>query len=510
MSNQLLYSIGGSNSSSFSTSKYPPDSVTNFVAESSPNLVRLTWTDPEDLTLVDGTVIKWAYTRIVRKAGSVPENMNDGVVVVNNAIRNQYQETPYQDTSVINNTTYYYVAFSVSETGGINTEGPVVSAMPESYYTMTVIINEADSNPATCCSYADDAVDMTSGKDATAWAEFFGYKPCLFKDGQVVGYLNPNNYAQFEDGTPADITSGDAGDVMVEFPRRGVKISKSGNLVTVSMTDNPDDPDFTYYAHSRGESRRDYFYLGAYLGRYGGPEGEDWISYSGYKPFGQEYITTLTNCRNYAHNRGSGYEIMTFYQLTFLQVMYLLQFKNLSCSTAVGYGYGGLSNDRSNQAHNTGVTNTSGMIYGTQSYQPMKLFGIEDLWGNLEQWVDGCIMDNREWKVATDNFNDDGTGYKSLGYRNYWVDGITSSNNFTSKVVGNTDLGFIPIECNGSQTTYYGTFVSINSVSNQAYCYIFGSSFIDSYWKTGLFSTHISQTPASSSSNFLGARLSYY
>ena len=264
MSNQLLYSIGGSNSSSFSTSKYPPDSVTNFVAEGKDTYVNLTWRDPEDLTLVDGTVIKWAYTRIVRKAGSVPEDINDGVVVVNNAIRNQYYSTPFVDNNgLVVGTTYYYVAFSVSETGGVNTEGPAVEASLFPYKVMTVVINEADSNSSTCCSYGDDAVGMASGKDAAAWADFFGYKPCLFKDGKVVRYLNPNNYAQFEDGTPADITSGDAGDVMVEFPRRGIKISKSESIITVSMTDNPDDPDFTYYAHSRGDSRRDYFYLGA-------------------------------------------------------------------------------------------------------------------------------------------------------------------------------------------------------------------------------------------------------
>ena len=88
MSNQLLYSIGGSNSSSFSTSKYPPNPVTNFVADGKDSYINLTWRDPEDLTLVDGAVIKWAYTKIVRKAGSAPENMNDGVVVVNNAVRN--------------------------------------------------------------------------------------------------------------------------------------------------------------------------------------------------------------------------------------------------------------------------------------------------------------------------------------------------------------------------------------------------------------------------------------
>ena len=53
-------------------------------------------------------------------------------------------------------------------------------------------------------------------------------KPCLFKNGAVVGYLNPDNFAQFADGTAADITSGNNGDVMIEIPKTGYKISKSG------------------------------------------------------------------------------------------------------------------------------------------------------------------------------------------------------------------------------------------------------------------------------------------
>ena len=53
---------------------------------------------------------------------------------------------------------------------------------------------------------------------------------CLFKDGGVVvGYLNPNNYAQFEDGSAADITSGTDGDVMVEFPKMYIKISRDAS-----------------------------------------------------------------------------------------------------------------------------------------------------------------------------------------------------------------------------------------------------------------------------------------
>lgn len=94
-----------------------------------------------------------------------------------------------------------------------------------SYRTMTAVIDLTNSNPATCITYEDDAVGMDAKSDA--WDEFFGHYPCLFKDGQEVGKLNRNNFAQFEDGTTADITSGNAGDVMIAFPRHRIKYNYS-------------------------------------------------------------------------------------------------------------------------------------------------------------------------------------------------------------------------------------------------------------------------------------------
>lgn len=441
MANNILYSIGGSSGSTSIIDKYPPNPVTNLVAEPKSESVQLTWTDPEDLELVDSTVIKWAYTRIVRKIGSVPEDINDGTIVINNSIKNQYQTNPYIDDGLANGSTYYYVAFSVSETEGVNVEGPSVSATPIPYKIMTVIINEADRNPATCCTYADDAIGMASGKNVPEWNDFFGYKPCLFKDGTVVDYLNPNDFTKFANGNPADITSGDAGDVMVEFPRRGVKISKSGDTVTVSMTDNPDNPDFTYYAHTRGTTRKEYFYLGSYLAY---KSNNIFHSLSGKSP---SVNMSSGTARSYAHNRGNGYELFTFYQFTYLQVMYLLQFKNLDSQTTVGKGYVQMSSKS-----NTGSTDTNGMIYGTTSGTVhVKLFGIEDLWGNLYQMIDGfSIDDSFNYMTATDGFNDDRTGYVNAGK---WNDDSLSGH--ITKVAGSNEAGFALIGVSGSTSTYY-------------------------------------------------------
>jgi hypothetical protein len=112
---------------------------------------------------------------------------------------------------------------------------------------MTLAIDLTNSNPDTCCTYEDKATSMTAKSEE--WDKFFGYYPVLMKNGQEVVRLNPNDYSKDLNGNSVDITSGDAGDVMIAFPRRGLKISTSGNILRVSFTDNINNRDFKYYAH---------------------------------------------------------------------------------------------------------------------------------------------------------------------------------------------------------------------------------------------------------------------
>ena len=71
-----------------------------------------------------------------------------------------------------------------------------------------------------------------------------GYKPSIcsqtlnlafLRSGAVVGYLQRNDYTKFENGTAADITSGDAGDVMVEIPKMAYYMEKSGDIITCKV-----------------------------------------------------------------------------------------------------------------------------------------------------------------------------------------------------------------------------------------------------------------------------------
>ena len=102
----------------------PLDPVTNFSATPGNGNIELIWTDPKNKYATDEgetaqdpdqLVSVWKYTKIVRKIGEYPQNPNDGVIVVESGVHNQYQTNPYVDTGLENDTTYYYCAYAINE-----------------------------------------------------------------------------------------------------------------------------------------------------------------------------------------------------------------------------------------------------------------------------------------------------------------------------------------------------------------------------------------------------------
>lgn len=120
------------------TLQIPLDAPAGFTAKAGNAQVTLTWTDPKDKYATpegdisdtgDQLVSEWDHTVLVRKTGSQPAGPNDGTVVVSSSVRNQYQSTPYTDTGLTNDTTYYYAVFAYNK-DGVASEGAFVSAMP--------------------------------------------------------------------------------------------------------------------------------------------------------------------------------------------------------------------------------------------------------------------------------------------------------------------------------------------------------------------------------------------
>lgn len=312
---------------------------------------------------------------------------------------------------------------------------------------MTAVIDQTNSNPLTCITYEDDAKMMEKG--SAAWDDFFETKLVLFKGGKEVRELQDSELNSLK---PED------GDVMAKFKRMGLNIKTVGDKVYVTMTNDPDDPNFKYYAHTRGTERKEAFYLGAYLGY---EEAGKLRSIKGYEPTGNK---TIGDFRTIAQANGKGYDQLAFYQWTFIQAMFILKYGSLDSQTALGRGL-----TKNNTFVNTGGTNGKGIDFGTvNGTEQMRFQYLEDAWGNKYQWCDGVQSGgNSDMTTATDNFNNNRTGYNSypLGF---------SGNvyQYPKKIQGTSELGFVMKENGASETTYYSDYQDV--YGNSAYFAVVG------------------------------------
>ena len=119
----------------------PLEAPNNFVVVADNAKCLLTWTDPKDKYADelgeitdegDQLVSQFAYTRIVRKTTGYPSGPNDGDIVTESSTRNQYQSTAYSDEGLVNNTLYYYAAFTCN-TDGVWSGSVTGSATPKAY-----------------------------------------------------------------------------------------------------------------------------------------------------------------------------------------------------------------------------------------------------------------------------------------------------------------------------------------------------------------------------------------
>lgn len=330
----------------------------------------------------------------------------------------------------------------------------VVPPKPGGKYVFSYTIDSTNSNPETAVTYTGDCAGFTPATMGNtfnwgSWADkwpFNEIKPCLVKNRAVVGYLNPNNYSEFEDGTPADIVSGDAGDCMVEFPKMYLGMSTDAQgITTVTITNDATvegvyDDAFVY----KGKSYSN-FYVGAFKGCV---MNNKLRSLSGKSP---TVSKTIGAFRTDAQANGEGYEQTQWYQLMLRQALYILLFKNLNSQAALGAGVTNTSSKK-----NTGGLNSNGVNYGSTSDSvQVKCLGIEDFWGNIYECVDGIAT--RYFYIYTAKggmYNDDVVGYdvaktiEDVGGGNvYW--------DYMTKAQGTRELGFAPLQAAGSESTYY-------------------------------------------------------
>jgi len=347
------------------------------------------------------------------------------------------------------------------------------------YLTMTMYIDESKSDPSQMITYGDDATDMTAG--SSDWDDFFGYRPCLLDaSGQVYKYLNPLDYTKDIDWNDvSNYVTGTDGtyNVMVEFPRRGFKMSKSWSIITVSITDNPADyaNGFHYYAHTRWpvdlsqddtsademQYAKDYFYLGAYKGYV---QDSKLRSISGKIPTTTIYIY---DARTNARANWTGYEQSGFYQLEIRKAYYAMKYKNMNSQATLGRGFVDKTSGWSSTSCQTWATNSRWLDYwvtstGTDiSVNRVKFAWIEDPRGNVWEWIDWINLNNYHAYASCDcdTWLHDKTDWN---YHDVWTLPSTSDS-YIKTVLWTTKGGFLPASVGGSDSTYYCDNYRVNS-----------------------------------------------
>lgn len=336
-------------------------------------------------------------------------------------------------------------------------------APTKKYKTFTVTYMEASSPTGFTPSYSDDASGLIAW--STAFDEFYNYSAVrLNSAGAVTAEVTQSTPWQLNLSSLWTLTSGD--NVMIKFPRLWIKMSKSGSTVTLSITDNPDaEADgFQYYAHSRwtlsSPIKKDALYLWAFKAYNSSNVLKSWSW--------QSPVVSITqqNCINYARandgNTGSaGYDIIGFYQREFINALYMMKYWNPDCQSVIWRWYTGWS-----AKVNTGwtVSQTSATYGTTSATQQIKLFWLEDWWGNIHEWIGWMCTDGSKnlwtalswfvWDIKT-----------SSPYENTWSTIQTTSWNDLSSIVGNNKVMFWPSATvsNSNYDTYYCDGASVSA-----------------------------------------------
>ena len=237
--------------------------------------------------------------------------------------------------------------------------------------------------------------------------------------------------------------------VMTYVPTWYMKMTNDGTNIDCAFSKTQIDSTWKDYAGSVGSSHVGHFRVGCYACK------SDFKSYSGQPKVNTSITDFIAGCQKL----GTGYDIMTRYQWTYLAALAVLLYKSTDLQAAMASGYVSGSSVQSETAltftNDYGMAGTSGNTGTTQ----MAFFWIQNLWGNMFQFVGGAKT-NSSYKLMTQ------TSYSSVTeseFTKVTPEVGVSLNGYITKVAGTTDAGFFPTEASGSGTTYFADYDFINS-----------------------------------------------
>ena len=235
-------------------------------------------------------------------------------------------------------------------------------------------------------TYSDDAAWLTAW--STEFDDFFWYSAVkLASDGTESAIVNQNAWVL--DITQLwNLTSWD--NVMIKFPVRWIKMSKSWSTITLSITDakGRESEWYQYYAFQKTWDinanasttvATTPLYMWAYLSYTNWSKLQSW---SWQTPQGNY---TMWNAISYAWANWTWWTITWWYQRQLINAYYMMKYGNPDCQSVIGRWFV----DGNSAAHATWWTNsyTNASWWETTGKYQCKLFWLEDWRWNQYQWV---------------------------------------------------------------------------------------------------------------------------
>lgn len=456
---------------------------------------KLKFLEPED-TIVSGEVFLTVEEVVIRrKLGSDPIDQNDGefLDMITRDNFGKYSNNYYIDENITPEVgdVYYYKAFPKSNVGYYNTSsnnstGKIIC---RNYHLFGFEINQNESDPDSMITYLEDNKKFDSafmnfsggyfnyGDWEDAWF-VHDLDPCFMNNlGNVVNHLNKNNYNVDVSGNSVDIDGSPSlsnMQVMVGIPRTYIKIIPiNDNVCKFYFSDKRIDEKYHCWSHIDANGNEiPYCYMSAY---------DTWLWSNALRSWSRRTPSANINRIQeiqyaQANNQGDSkiWYTQVFCDWMLINLLLMLISRSTNSKEKFGTGNNNSYVSSSNTGiKNTGTLNTKGLFWGTNDgKQCVKVFGIENFWGNIWKSCAGWVNDNGVQKVKLTWGTEDGSsvvGYNTTGEGYIEIpdsEPSGESGGFISNMKFSEDFGMIPITSNGSATTYFTDGLFFNNSGN--------------------------------------------
>lgn len=216
----------------------------------------------------------------------------------------------------------------------------------------------------------------------------------------------------------------------------------------------------TFYVAQKRKDAKQYFYIsdkaktgftkhpgsGKFVGRYH-------MNSDGYCNSRQPPYVNMTRAvaRSKAKNNGVKFCLYNFATYCAIIWLYVMEFADWNCQNKIGRGYVDNNNSAINSGETDSMTYHTGRAAGTDGSTAVQYRWIENLWGNVYQWIDGFNANGTTayYRIDPSRYADDtATGYNHIGTLppNGWIKDLTVMDNglLIPKAVGGSETTFIP------------------------------------------------------------------